>query len=235
MNFENVLKYQKADIEYRKLRKTISSDPNNKKMAAMKQAYEAAKQKNADSEALATALLKTYDDVNAFINDYAGEIDSLCEKLNSGVLDEEEEKATIERLYAIKDMVGEWEKQASKLKADADKAINDNLAAQKEGAGAKKSYAEAKEAYEELKKSMEKELNEKKTAAEKARAEVDAELLEMYDKLVAANVIPPFVRAAGTDKEPACGCGLTFSESKKSALATEGFVTCDSCHRIVIK
>lgn len=235
MNFENVLNYQKADIEYRKLRKAINSDPNYRKMEEMRQAYEAAKQKNADSEVLATTLIKAYEDANAFIEKYASEIEQLCAVLNDENTEENEEKAALSRLGEIRDLVGEWEKKAAKLKADAEKAINDNTAAQVEGAKARKVYQDAKAAYEAVKKEKGGELDKKKADRDELRGKVEPELLEMYDKLIAGNIIPPFVRAGGTEKDPVCGCGLGLSQSKRSALVSDGYVTCDSCHRIIIK
>ena len=236
MNLEALLKYQKADLEYKKLNDEVKNDPNYKKMKDSKEAYNAAKQKGIDSEAAAESVLAQYDSALAFMNENAKRVEELCVKISAGQLSAEEEAKAVAELEELKITFSEWEKKASQLKANAEKALSEYATAQKGGKTARAEYETAKAKYEEFKKSKEGGLAELKSKRDALASGVDEKLMGIYKQLTGEGKYPAFVAQLGDEKFPTCGaCGMMLSDTAKRDLNANGYCRCETCHRIIYK
>lgn len=239
MNFEKLLNYQKADVEYKNRKKAIINDPNHKKMRQAKEIFDDAKKKSSESEILAQSVMNAYTEALAFLEKNAEKVQKLCDLISAGNISDEEEANAIEQLNALKAEYVEWEKKANSLKTNADKAIADYTSAQKSGSVARDEYKKAKAEYEKATAGSEDELKSLEEARDKARKEVDDEkLLALYDSITTENkninnVVVPLL---GDEKSPMCGgCGMAQSASAKDELASKGYIRCETCHRIIYK
>ena len=188
MDFEKLLNYQKADVEYKERKRAIANDANHKLMRQAKERFDEAKKKSTESESLAQSVMNLYTEALAFLEKNAEKVQKLCDLITEGKLSEKEEEDAIEQLNALKAEYAEWEKKATNLKANADKAIADYTSAQKSGAEARAKYKTAKEEYEKSTAGSENELKVLEEKRAKARAEVtDEKLLALYDAVSTEN------------------------------------------------
>ena len=232
MKFDNILKYQRAEIEYLKLRKEIRSNKNFQKRDDAEKAFNEAKQANADNVNHAQNVMENFNSIEDNITKIEEEITSLCNKLDADNLSDDEEVAITNQLESLQAKLNNLVKESSRLKILGEKSIKGCEEAQRKGAEARAVYNMAKQACEELMQEKGKDLEEKDKERKELREKVEKEWLEKYDKLMESGVRPPFVAVAGTDSEPSCGCGMTFSDALKAELKENGYVECESCHRI---
>ena len=232
MKFDNILKYQRADIEYMKLRKEINSNVNFQKRDDAARAFEEAKQANADNVSQAQYMLENFEVLEESIKQLEEEITSLCNRLDGDNLNVEEEVAITNQLDSLQTKLNNLTKESSRLKVLGEKSIKGCEEAQRKGVEARNAYNIAKKACEDLKQEKGVELDKKDKERKELREKVEKEWLEKYDKLMESGVRPPFVAVAGTENEPSCGCGMTFSDALKTELKENGYVECESCHRI---
>lgn len=236
MNLEALLKYQKADLEYKKLNDEIKKNPDYKKMKENKELYNVAKQKGIDSEAVAENVLAQYNSALEFMNENAKKVEELCAKISAGQLSDEEEIKAVEELEQLKTAFVEWEKKASQLKANAEKALSEYATAQKSGKTARAEYETAKAKYEKFKESKASDLAKLKANRDSLAPEVDEELMTIYKQLTDEGKYPAFVAQLGEEKFPTCGaCGMMLSDTAKRDLNANGYCRCETCHRIIYK
>lgn len=236
MNLEALLKYQKADLEYKKLNDEIKKNPDYKKMKENKELYNVAKQKGIDSEAVAENVLAQYNSALEFMNENAKKVEELCAKISAGQLSDEDEIKAVEELEQLKTAFVEWEKKASQLKANAEKALSEYATAQKSGKTARAEYETAKAKYEKFKESKASDLAKLKANRDSLAPEVDEELMTIYKQLTDEGKYPAFVAQLGEEKFPTCGaCGMMLSDTAKRDLNANGYCRCETCHRIIYK
>lgn len=236
MNIEALLTYQKADLAFKKMNDELKKNENYRKMRASKKLFEAAKTAVEDSEKQAASVVSSYEQALAFIDEYADEIDALCEELEKDDLQEERENELVARLEKLQAEVGEWVRRAEDLKALAEQAVKDRRDAQTAGAKSRDDFNAAKKLYDEFKASKEAELEELRKKRDELKPAVEAELLEKYEKLTGEGVYPAFVAALSSDKVFTCGvCGMAVSSSAKTDLEKDGICVCESCRRIIYK
>ena len=236
MNFESILKYQKADLEYKQLNDEIAGNPDYRKMRVSKKAFDAAKQRKADSETLAGSVMGVYGAANDYLSANVARANELCARLGADDLGEEEEKELLVELENLRSQLGEWEKKLSSAKASADKAIAETRAANESGKAARSEFEAAKKNFEAFKSEKELKLAELKAAREKLEPAVEPALLNLYKSLTAENKYPALVAAAGDDKNPVCGaCGMSLAEQVKNDLKSNGYCRCETCGRVIYK
>ena len=236
MNLEALLKYQKADLEYKKLNDEIKKNPDYKKMKENKELYNVAKQKGIDSESVAESVLAQYNSALEFMNENAKKVEELCAKISAGQLSDEEEIKAVEELEQLKALFVEWEKKASQLKANAEKALSEYATAQKSGKTARAEYETAKAKYEKFKESKASDLAKLKANRDSLAPVVDEEIMTIYKQLTDEGKYPAFVAQLGEEKFPTCGaCGMMLSDTAKRDLNANGYCRCETCHRIIYK
>ncbi len=236
MNLEALLKYQKADLEYKKLNDEIKKNPDYKKMKENKELYNVAKQKGIDSEAVAENVLAQYNSALEFMNENAKKVEELCAKISAGQLSDEDEIKAVEELEQLKTAFVEWEKKASQLKANAEKALSEYATAQKSGKTARAEYETAKAKYEQFKESKASALAKLKANRDSLAPAVDEEIMTIYKQLTDEGKYPAFVAQLGEEKFPTCGaCGMMLSDTAKRDLNSNGYCRCETCHRIIYK
>ena len=236
MTLEALLKYQKVDLEYKRLNDEIKKNPDYKKMRENKDAYNAAKQKCIDSENYAETVVAAYNDALAFLEENAKKVEKLCAKIKEGNLSEEDESKAIEELEQLKAAFVEKEKKAVQLKASAEKALAEYANAQKSGKVARVAYETAKVEYEKFKDSKAGDIAKLKSKRDALEQEVDEKLMKMYAQLTGEGKYPAFVAQLGDEKSPTCGaCGMMLSDTAKRDFNASGYCTCETCHRIIYK
>ena len=142
----------------------------------------------------------------------------------------------VEELEQLKTAFVEWEKKASQLKANAEKALSEYATAQKSGKTARAEYETAKAKYEKFKESKASALAKLKANRDSLAPAVDEEIMTMYKQLTDEGKYPAFVAQLGEEKFPTCGaCGMMLSDTAKRDLNANGYCRCETCHRIIYK
>lgn len=236
MNLENLLKYQKADLEYKKLHDEIVGNPDYKKMKALKEEFNSAKQQVSDSEALAETVIGSYNSALECLAKNAERTERLCARLSEENLDENEEKEIVAELESLRATFAEWEKKAAQLKSNADKALLEYATAQKNGKSTRAAYSDAKRKYESFKAAKEDELGKLKAKCGELESSVESELMNLYKTITAENRYPAFVSVLGDDNSPVCGaCGMMLADTAKTEIKNNGMCRCETCRRMIYK
>ncbi len=235
MDFTNVINYQKADGARKKIHDEIRKHPDYAKAKEHEERFKSARQHAAKCEAFSAKIMAEYNGAETLLEKKSKEAEELCEKLSATALSEEEEKNLCSALEECKTVLAELDAKLKSLKADAEKVLSEYKKAQMVGKDAKAKYDEHYASYNKYKQENGAKLEEATKESDALRAKVETELLELYDRLIAINVRPPFVANMGDDKKPVCICGMGQSQTTNAEFVANGYVSCENCHRIIYK
>lgn len=233
-NIEKLLEYQKVDIELRKILEEIERSDDSKKMEQAKNEFNNAKASVTDSEKAAEAIIAFYNSSVAYIKDCDKKIAELVAELEK-TDDEEKQSEIIARIEKIREKLVELERKFSERTERTDKVIMAYLEGQERGKKMRALYNNVKERLERFRKEKEPKINELKAKLAALKADIPADVLELYRSITAERTYPAFVAAIPTDdkKHYRCFCGLNLSQKTQSELIDKGQCRCETCRRLI--
>lgn len=232
MELNDLLNYQKADMQIKKITSALEKSAEKKQVDSLKIVFSEAKKKMLTSEAQADKIVASYNEAVNKLTQLEKKALELVEK----VKDTENPTELLAELETVKKSLNDVSARVNGLKEESDKALRLYVTAQKEGKKSKEEYNVVNAKYEEKKAEAEKELAPLKAEIGALREKVDQKLLDQYDVLVAQNIPNPFVEVMGDDKNSMCGgCFMALSQALVDNISKLGYCHCDSCKRILYR
>lgn len=233
MNLENLLKYQEADIQLRRIYDAIEKSEDGKKIEQAKSDFAAAKKTVESCEINAEKVLSDLDEAKKFYNDAQKELEELELVIENGTEDAEE---ILARASKLREKAALLDKKVSEDLQRGERLRKEYLDANERGKKSKEVHAEAKEKQNKLLKTHEKEVVALKAELEKLEPTIDADLMKKYKALTAERKYPAFVESYTDGANYSCrGCGMTLSSKNKAVLDENSFAVCETCRRIIYK
>ncbi|MDR0426601.1 MAG: hypothetical protein LBH24_05500 [Clostridiales bacterium] len=235
MKLNELLAYQKADIELKRLQRGIDKSEQSKEVYFHKREFAAAKKMLADTEAMADEIVARYSETLSAFEDSYKRVEKLSKELD-GETDEAREGEILAMLESLHARLGELERRIFDLKKRSEKALAEFSEAQKRGKYHKEAFGKAKEAYDKYAAGFAPQLESLKKEIETLRKAVDKESLAVYDALSEEKILPAFVPLTEVDKSYVCsGCGMQLAGAARADLDQNGCCRCESCRRMIFK
>ena len=229
---QDLLKYQQADTTIRKNNSVIEGCSEKKEMATYKVKFDEAKKNLLVAESNADKIVAAYNGALAYFEKVSGELNKLLESLESAKNKEE----VIAKLQDLKTKVADANAKVKAMAAKADEAIKLYVKANNDGKSSRENFNKAKESYDNKVNPLIKENEELSLSIDALKAKVNKKDLEIYEGLIAQNIIPPFVEVLGEEKGYMCGgCYMALLPTTAETLKNTGRCTCDNCKRIIYK
>ncbi|MCL2061782.1 MAG: hypothetical protein FWH03_04065 [Firmicutes bacterium] len=238
-NLKPLLDYQNLDIELKRIHLEIERHPDAARLKKTKSEFSAAKTSVSDSEESAGHILSFLQNAQKFYEEAETKTAELLASLETLPEDDVDGRRSIlSQLESLRDRLANLEKRVGDRRKKSESAVRTYREAQEKGKKMKNAYAQVKERLDAFCKVQEPKINQLTQQLDAARAAVDPALMERYTALAADNKYPPLVEARSSDggKTFNClGCGLSLSQSAKSALTESGFCACETCRRMIYK
>ena len=229
---QDLLKYQQADTTIRKNNAVIEGCSEKKEMATYKVKFDEAKKNLLVAESNADKIVAAYNGALAYFEKVSGELNKLLESLESAKNKEE----VIAKLQDLKSKVADASAKVKAMAVKADEAIKLYVKANNDGKSSRENFNKAKESYDSKVAPLIKKNEELSSTIDTLNAKVNKADLEIYEGLIAQNIIPPFVEVLGEEKGYMCGgCYMALLPTTAETLKNTGRCTCDNCKRIIYK
>ena len=226
--FENILKYQKLDLQLIRLEKKLNESTNKKVISEMVTLVKELQGKTVKLENDAKVALKKIDELNAAYNKQFAEIERLS-KISVENMTEGEVDKHIDALNSLSAGLQKTARDLSFLNDQVQKTVLEFEQTKKKVVAARQKHKDAKVAYE-------KEVNASEPEIAKVRNElnsikVEEDLLKKYNQLKNDKIMPVFIQV----RDDCCGaCMQKLPTSQLNKLKEEGKLECEHCHRIII-
>ncbi|MCI9504493.1 MAG: hypothetical protein HFE26_03745 [Clostridia bacterium] len=227
-----LLKYQEADKELRKIEQEIAASEERKKFVQAKKFMEAAREKLEAQDRRAIDLKNRRDELGARmeeLNKALGEYSDLDEMMDDdGAVSfyKKNAQALSEKLRALKNDLNKLIAEISGITEEYKKLKSQTIAMQKQ-------YKEYNEKLNELKQSHAGALKEIKGKLDGIAKNIPSELLDKYDAKRRERVFPVLVPLTQAGTQIGCICGVEFSLAQKEKLSGGNVIECEHCRRLV--
>lgn len=226
--FENILKYQKLDLQLIKLEKKLEGSNNKKVINEMVTLIKELQAKTVKLENDAQALLKNIDDVKAKYDSQFAKMEALNKK-NMEEMSEQELDKHIEELNDLGNGLQATAKQLTLLNEKVQKTVLEFEQTKKKVIIARQKHKDAKLAYEKEQNACDPEIE--KIKKELSQIKVEDDLLKKYNQLKNDKIMPVFIPV----RDDCCGaCMQKLPTSQLNLLKEKGKLECEHCHRIII-
>lgn len=232
-NFEQMIEYQKLDMELRRLNNEFNKNPDKKKLDSARNDFNAAQavfdKSVAESEDYAKEIEQVYADFTASEKEIAE-----LEKAFSSAATDEEKAALLPRMELAKARLETYRNKVGN-KIEAIKRLLGTCAQeQKKKKTVKEEFDRINAKLKDVKDSFMTERNKLKEKMSELEKKLDKNLLEIYVKARKDGIFPVFVKASVTDGgNYGCLCGMQLSQTNKTKLKNDKMCQCDACRRIV--
>ena len=221
--FEDILRYQKKDLELIKAQRELETLPSKKVVSDMVALVKELQGTSISLEKQAGVLIKSYDD-------YVKELAELNSKLDE-FDDSVDMKNGIATLTKFNNAIINLQNKISKLHDKMGDVLKQFDNAKKKVVMAKQKHKQAKEEVANKEAVLNSKIELIKKEQAETRKHIDSKLIKKYDELKADNVMPVFVQKI----ENSCGgCRIGLSAKMLEALKGANHVECEHCRRIII-
>ena len=221
--FEDILNYQRKELDLRKLQRELDNLPSRKVVADMVALVKELQIKSINLEKEATELKKTYDNLGV-------ELSKLNEKLDEFDKNCEVEEG-IASLTKINNIIINFQTKISKLQTKIEDVLKQFDNAKKKVVMAKTKHKEAKLNIEKNESVLIPKIENLKKEIATLRKDINPVLIKKYEELKADNVMPVFVPKIGNS----CGgCRIELSSRGLEKLKQNNHIECEHCRRIII-
>ena len=227
---KELLDYQKADGELRKIEMELAASEERKKYVQAKKFMEVAREKLETQDKRAVELRNMRDELAArvaemtkTIAEYA-ELDEMLEGGGDLAFYKKNAQALLEKLRSVKS-------ELNKLIAEVNAAAEEYKKFKEQTIAMQKQYKEYNEKFKAIRSSRAEEvkaINGKMAALSK---KIAPNILEVYDMKRKENIFPIIVPLNGEF----CVCGRDFPLAQQGTLAGGNMVECENCRRLVYK
>lgn len=229
---QELLRYQEADKELRKIEQEIAGSEERKKFVQAKKFMESAREKLEAQDRRAADLKNKRDELgarmeelNKTLAEYA-DLDEMMDDDGAVSFYKKNAQALADKLRALKNDLNKLLSEIASMTDEYKKLKSQTIAMQKQ-------YKEYSEKMNELKQAHAAELKEIKSKLDRIAANVPADLLEKYDAKRKERVFPVLVPLTQAGTQIGCICGVEFSLAQKEKLSGGNVIECEHCRRLV--
>ncbi len=225
-----LLEYQQADAEIRKIRQALSSTEESKKYLQAKKFMRIAPEKLAAQEDRAVELKRLRDRLAAQaeeINNTIAEYADLEEMLEGGGDLAYYRKSAQTLLDAVRTLRAD----VNRLLSDINAVSEEYQKLKRQTIAMQRQYKEYKEKYEAIEAEHAGELKTLTEQQSRLAKKIQPNILEVYENKRKEKIFPIVVPL----KEGRCVCGMDFPLAQQGTLAGGNMVECEHCHRLVYK
>lgn len=221
--FEDIISYQKKDLELMKIQRQLENLPSRKVVDDMVGVVKELQQKSISLEKEATELKKIYNNLLAEMASLNAQIDNFDKECDVD--------AGIAQLTKLNNAIINLQNKITKLQSKITFVLRQFDDAKKKVVVAKTKHKEAKQNIEKEESILLPKIEKLKKEIQDSRQDIDKTLLSKYDELKADNVMPVFVPQI----ENSCGgCRTELSSRGLEKLKTSKYIDCEHCRRIII-
>ena len=170
-------------------------------------------------------IKEQYDANSSLLNEYRQAVDH--------VIDEDELNYLAKKYEDLVKVIANIEKELQKASQEVvviSKAFDE---CRTKLPSVKKQYADAKEKFDAKRKLKEPEISAIQRQKAELEKQISHKILKRYKEIKEQNITRPFVVLEEPNR---CGgCRMELPMGKLSALETEGYIVCESCHRVIYK
>ena len=234
-NLEQLLQYQKIDIELRKVLDEIERSDDSKKLEQARTEFNNAKSTVTETEKVAESIVSFYNNALSFYEECCKRIDDIAEKMEK-TEDMDEQRELCAQLEKIREKMTDLERRLGERAERTDKVIQTYLDGQNRGKKMRAAYDAIKERLTAFKKEKEPKINALRAELDAIRPKIPADLMTVYNTITAERRYPAFVEAREAEKNHhRCFCGLELSQKAQSELLDTGRCRCETCRRLIYK
>lgn len=227
-----ILEYQKVDDNLLKIEKKIKASQAQKTIDRENDIANNAKLKIKDLDKRAEELLKEFHSLREIMNNNVKNIEIL-EKQKIEMQDKERVKKLYDNIKNVNNNLGVIETRLKTLTTQIDSVIKAFKGAQKTIEVSKEKRKHAQEELDNVSKKYETQIADISSQLNKIAKDIDPKMLETYNRLRETKY-PPFVQVADEDGQNRCsGCKSIIAVGRMDLLKTNGYIECESCHRII--
>ena len=232
MKMESMLKYQEIDGQIKKIVYNLNHSEEclrGKKLGQfLKESEESLKKMDKRSEELTALINKLKTSYQQSTKDF--------DELENGVghaIDKEELNYLSKKLAEVSKSIATIEKDINVAIREMDDISKRYDELRGKVPTARSQYMECKEKFEKLKKEHEPEVSALRAELQALEKDLDAKILEGYQKLRKQGIYPVIVPLVGGNK---CGgCQMEVSIGATGKLDEKSFVVCENCQRLIYK
>ena len=226
--FENILKYQKLDLQLIRLEKKLNESAKKKVVTDMVSLVKELQGKTVKLENDAKIALAKLDNLKNSYSKQFEEMEKLS-KVSVESMSEEELDKHIEKLNALNNSLQATSRELTILNDHVQKTVFEFEQTKKKVVTARQKHKDAKVAYEKEVNATSPEIE--KIKAELASIKVEDDLLKKYNQLKNDKIMPVFIQV----RDDCCGaCMQKLPTSQLNKLKEAGKLECEHCHRIII-
>lgn len=231
--FEKIMEYQKWDLKLSQLKREFDKNEDKKRLDSVRAKFAEEQSKldsgSVESDRLVEEIQTLYDEFNGLI----AEFENISKSIDKGESEDKiaEDLASLERIKSkidgIEHRISGKIKRCSQIASEGVVALENKKKYKVEYDKYKGRY----DSYRDTKAPEKKEIEDK--LAELLPA-LDKDILELYKAHKSDIKLPVFVWAVGeSEKDYACYCGMSLSQTNKSELKNKGKCQCENCRRYV--
>ncbi len=227
---QELLEYQKADGELRKIEQELAASDARKKSLQARNFIKNAESRIAAQDKRAVELKTLRDELIARVEETAkaiaeyADIDEIVEGGGDVSFYKKNAQQLSERLRAVKAELARLTAEAESLSAEYKKMME-------QGKQMNRQYREYAEKYKEVQASRAKEIAAINARLDEIGKNIPSETLEKYKQKRREKIFPVLVPLAGD----MCVCGMDLPLAQRGRLAGGNVIECENCHRFIYK
>lgn len=227
-----ILEYQKVDDNLLKIEKKIKASQAQKTIDRENDIANSARLKMKDLDKKAEELVKEFNNLREIMNDNVKNIEIL-EKQKIEMQDKTRVKQLYDNIKNVNNNLGVIETRMKTLMTQIESVIKAFKNAQKTIEVSKEKRKHAQEELDSVSKKYQDQMTEISAQLATIAKNVDPKMLETYNRLRETKY-PPFVQVSDEDGQNRCGgCKSIIPVGRMDVLKSNGYIECESCHRII--
>ena len=229
MNIEKILEFQSLDNEIRKLQQELLNSPDQKAIESLQKVVKETQTISATLEKEAEKSITEYQKMQKSYDDAFSALSKL-EKSQETTLSEAEYAACVKQLNSIAGFLGNLEKRIMQIADKVNSILSDYELAKQNYNIAKQKHSKHKSNLEMLMQKVQPQIDELSSKLAALESGLDQAFLKKYKAKRADRIFPVVVPM----RDNSCGgCMMELPMAQIEKLKKDGFLECESCHRII--
>lgn len=229
MNIEKILEFQGLDNEIRKLEQQLINSPDQKAINKLKNIVKETQTISATLEKEAENAVGEYQKMQKSYQDAISSMKKV-ESKQAQALSEEEYSACVKQLNNIAGFLASVEKRIMQIADKVNTIVSDYENAKKNYNLAKKQHSAHKSNLEALTNQIQPQIDDLSAKLASLESGIDQAFLKKYKGKRQDRIFPVVVPM----RDNSCGgCMMELPMAQIEKLKKDGFLECESCHRII--
>lgn len=227
---KTMLQYQKLDIELKKIQRAVNASQEKEIMNKMISYVKDAQNVSNVIENKASKVVNDYLSLKKSYEINTQKVEKLTAELPKN---EEELKRAYAQINSLSSELFMIERNLNILIGKAKDLLKEFEVTKNNVIKARSKHKTSKENYEKLIRDTEPKINEIKAQMKALEKDIEPSLLDRYKSMKNDNIFPVYVPLL--DDRACYGCRMEIASGKLNKLATEQFIACEHCGRLVYR